>query len=278
LSVNPLTPTRPPNPNTTPISGTALLPVGKRPAVQSLGGCVHWNKNCLPKEQKMPAWNITDPTQPATLADGCLESPRARLALLDYLRLGPGRTLPTLLNRYRQLGPAAPTHAHGTLRNWSSKYDWPGRASAYDEIEDRRIQAEYSARRDSILQRGIALDCERVERLTSLYQKLAALVESDDALWTRNVRILHLGNDQVERVELRRFNGAIFSSLRAILADIAAETGGRINRHQPPLEPGFAHLNPSDYSFDCFTPQEKDEFLRLQEIFLTYPTLKSSNR
>jgi hypothetical protein len=216
----------------------------------------------------MPTWNPADPCELATSATGHHESTAAHQALLDFLRLGPGRSFPALLKRY-QLQKTAPTHSLGTLHNWSVLYAWSLRASAYDELEDERLQAEVRARRDAILQRRLALDFERIEFLASLFEKLNALAADEDVFWVRDVRLLHMPDGSDERVELRRFNGALVRSLRDILEDIARETGGRALSPRLPIAEEPA-LN-MDYSFDMLSPAERSEFLRLQNKIFDNP-------
>jgi len=210
------------------------------------------------------SWNISDPTQPAILDDGRAEPNRAHSAFLDYLHLGPGRTLPALLQQYQGLA-AAPTHSHGTLRNWSQKFEWTPRSARYDTADERRANAEYRARRAAIMQRGLTRDHERVENLTTLYEKLAALSRDEDALWLKDFKILRLPDGTFERVEIRRFNGDLIRQMRGLLDDIASETGGRLLRTEPqPSEAGESDPF-GKISFEVLTPDERKEFYRLYD-------------
>jgi hypothetical protein len=203
-------------------------------------------------------------------------SSRASQALLDYLHLGPARTIPALLQHYQTI-PSAPTHSYATLRKWSFLHDWPARAIAFDAIENQSQQDEFRARREALLQQGLALEHERIERLTAWLRKLDALVVDDEALWIKNVKVLHLENNRVERVEMRRFNAALIRQLRGLLEDIAAETGGRPARNLL-SRAGRAQGGPEkstyelgDFSLDVLTPEERAEFIRLQnKIFSTF--------
>jgi hypothetical protein len=130
-----------------------------------------------------------------------------------------------------------------TLKAWSAKYDWVARAELYDaEIE--RIKNE---RRREIMESGLALDHERVERLKGLanflldeIEKTAPPVrvideEGNEGLvdgeryrvWLPDVKQIGSG-ETAERVDIERYNSAIFSDLRGILDDLAKETGGRV--------------------------------------------------
>lgn len=221
--------------------------------------------------QLVATWNVSNPAEPAIMENGRPESPLANQVLCDYLRLGPGRTFPTLLERYRQLDPA-PTHSLGTLHNWSQRYSWAERVARYDTLENERLQAEEQTRRAAILHRGLALEYERIDQLTSLFQKIKTIATDEEAFWITDIKFVRQPDGSQERVETRRFNGALVRSLRGLLDDIASETGGRPLRlpvRSAPDEPAEPAYKPEDFSFDVFTPEECDEFIRLETKFLS---------
>ena len=184
-------------------------------------------KSHLPESSRPSiSWDTHNPDQPAIHDDGRREPRRANQALLDYLHLGPGRTIPALLHRY-QMNPFPPTRSMLSLRQWSSRYQWPQRVAAFDEIENREVQAKYHFERNAILRSGVALEHERVEYLGALYKRLSSFIQSEDVFWTKHVKAVNLGQGQVERYEWRRFNGDLVRYLRGLLRDIAHETGGR---------------------------------------------------
>lgn len=207
-------------------------------------------------------WDSADPALPAIRQDGRPEPARANRALLDYLRLGPARTIPDLHAGYRAQ-PNPPTASYETLRFWSADYEWTRRAAEYDQLEEKRLKAETAARRASILQTGFALDHERVRFLNLLFEKLSALLEDENALWINDVKSVYLGEGQFERVETRRFNDDLIRLLRALLADLASETGGR---QLPPPAPEPAPkpaLEWEKYSLEALTSEERTELIRL---------------
>lgn len=205
------------------------------------------------------------------------------LACNDYLRMGPGRSLPKLLAQYAEIGQdQPPTTSIGTLKAWSVRYEWQDRADLYDaEIEAEKQasakgeQRKAAARRKEIMQEGAALDYERVAKLKKVAAELEAQIfyepEPDsDALrllgiaglveqahetrdpeelsriarlilerldpndpknkfpnlWARDVKGLAGGRS----VDVVRFNSSLLAEYRAVLAEIAAETGGRRQR------------------------------------------------
>lgn len=177
------------------------------------------------------------------------ETGRSAQACNDYLRLGPGRSLRILWERYitgkDKILP--PTSNFQTLKNWSAKYGWVARAELYDAEKE---QAK-NERRKEIMESGLALDYERVESLKELAAFLigeiekTVAVQGDDGgsdktaesgsgerfrVWLPDVKQIGSG-EHAKRVDIERYNSAIFSDLRGVLDDLAKETGGRIARH-----------------------------------------------
>lgn len=205
------------------------------------------------------------------------------LACNDFVRMGPGRSLPKLASQYAEMHQTTPpTLSLHTLKKWSTDYGWQERAELYDaEIEaqaqavEKERQRQRAARRASIMQDGVALDYERVAKLKLLAAELEAQIfyqptydpdalrllridgligeaeETGDPdelseiarrilarldpndpknkypnLWAHDVKGLAGGRT----VEVVRFNTALLAEYRAVLAEIAAETGGRRQR------------------------------------------------
>jgi len=115
-----------------------------------------------------------------------------------------------------------------TLKGWCARYAWQARADLYDaQIERRKTE-----RAERIMQSGLALDHERVQKL----KRLARVVEgqlyeqAEDgryrSIWLPDVKQIGSG-DNAERVDLEKFNAAIIEEFRGVLDDLAKETGGR---------------------------------------------------
>lgn len=165
------------------------------------------------------------------------ESSKAIQACNDWLRMGPGRSLAELHRRYTeydtntQLDP--PTQVYTTLRNWSSRYDWPNRAEAWDADAEERKTAAYNV----AMKTGLALDHERVNTLRRLAQFLEDQLYEQGVdgsfhnVWLPDVKVVGYGDD-AEVVEIERFNAAIIRELRGTLDDIAKETGGRVAKSE----------------------------------------------
>lgn len=160
------------------------------------------------------------------------EGSPAVIACNDYLRMGPGRSLQKLCEWYRSGTEVPPTKRLNTLKKWSQFYGWQARAEIYDAI----IEAEKNAHRRSIMASGLALDYERVVKLKELtglllgevytVDKLGITQLVQDNVWLPDVKQIGSG-EYAERVDITRFNAAIFEQVRGLLDDLAKETGGR---------------------------------------------------
>ena len=160
----------------------------------------------------------------------------------DWLRLGAGRSLPRLLERYTEVDQdIPPTRSIATLKSWSSRYEWQKRADTYDaELERRKNE-----RRQEVMDSGLALDFERTDELKRLAHFLIDQIyeQGKDGdyhnIWLPDVKQIGSGKD-AERIDIERFNAAIISELRGVLDDLAKETGGRKQKHEMMGEGGGA--------------------------------------
>jgi hypothetical protein len=97
-----------------------------------------------------------DPSAWETLAQRDGETAKAHAAFLDYVLMGPGRSLRKLYAKYRQRiasgSPAEkpPTRRVKTLFEWSVKHDWQTRLAAFNDERDRRDQEAWEARRKAV--------------------------------------------------------------------------------------------------------------------------------
>lgn len=166
------------------------------------------------------------------------ESNNAILACNDWLRLGPGRSIPKLLNSYQQKSVtvgnfAAPSTSYKTLNTWSYKFQWSARA----EIFDASYEALVNAERQAEINYGLSLDYERIRKLKRMADLLEdQLYERDSEgnlinLWVADVKQIGSGKD-AEQVDIERFNSPLITQLRGVLDDIAKEVGGRIAKSE----------------------------------------------
>jgi hypothetical protein len=157
------------------------------------------------------------------------ESDNAVIACNDWLRLGTGRTLPDLLQKYRDIPQnTAPTQSINTLQSWSKNFDWAERATAYDAD----YEALKNAERQAVMNYGTALDYERVRRLKRLADFLERQIYEQGTegdyhnVWLPDVKQVGSG-EFAERVDIERFNSALLSEYRSTLDDLAKEVGDR---------------------------------------------------
>lgn len=166
------------------------------------------------------------------------ETDTAIAACNDWLRLGPGRSIPALLAMYQDKVKiirnfAPPSTSPKTLGAWSSKFKWPDRAAVFD-VQWDAIQNEERARE---LNMGLALDYERVRRLKQLADFLEGQLyeRTTDGkfpnIWNPDVKSVGAGED-MEIVEIERFNAALIREYRETLNDLAKEVGGRIQKQE----------------------------------------------
>ncbi len=173
--------------------------------------------------------SVDSDLQPLSGIRNAGETDIAVLACNDFLRLGPGRTIPALGHHYLTLkGQEPPTRSYGTLQTWSYKHLWTKRAASYDVQYD-----EYkTAMSQSALETGVALVWERVNRLKMLEEKLLDLIfgneqEGQEAkLFLEDWKQTGSG-EFAETHKLERFNSTLVDQYRKILDDLAQETGGR---------------------------------------------------
>lgn len=154
--------------------------------------------------------------------------------------MGPGRSLPALLNKYNESQQkSAPTQSLATLQKWSSKFGWAERAVEFDG----NWEAIKTAERAAELNHGLSLDYERIRKLKRLSDFLEAQIyelsppdpatgrQSYYNVWVPDVKVVGTG-DNAEVVDIERFNSALFTQYRETLNDLAKEVGGRVQKQE----------------------------------------------
>ena len=165
------------------------------------------------------------------------ESDAAVTACNDWLRMGSGRKISALFEKYQETRINTKGFELNTLYNWSRSFEWTERATAFDVTWEARKNAE----RQAELEYGLALDYERVRKLKRLADFLEGQIFERSApdkvtgvqtyhnLWVPDVKVVGQGEDR-EAVEIERFNAALLREYRETLNDLAKEVGGRIQR------------------------------------------------
>lgn len=76
----------------------------------------------------------------------------AEEAFADYVAMGADRSLAALCARYQNETNPVPTRRIGTLKNWSTTYNWQARiASAVTEAAERKLQEAAELDADTFL-------------------------------------------------------------------------------------------------------------------------------
>lgn len=171
------------------------------------------------------------------------ETGKAKRAFLDYVGLGPNRTLKMLLEQYRNPElytqdnyrdkNAPPTRQLATLKNWSSAYNWVERSGTVTDKQAEIILHEQEIALAEAMKHTYASVAKRIEALNDIAEQL----------------VEHIQDQGVTRVVLKVAKGRIaeevqvdvlaINALRGILEDLARETGGRAKniRHRLPDGP-----------------------------------------
>lgn len=94
---------------------------------------------------------------------------------------------------------------------------------------DQRVQEWQEEQVKQGMREGLALDHYRVEELKGIFDRLKRELEANDALWLEDKKQLGKG-EQMEIIDIVRYNTSLINDLRGVLDDLAQETGGRIRR------------------------------------------------
>lgn len=182
------------------------------------------------------------------------ESDRAVQALNDYLRMGPGRSLSKLLQRYaKSRKTTQPTDSLNTLRKWHELFEWQSRSSEYDAASER----DKNARRQKVFDTGLAQDHARVTELKKLagflkgeiYETNTVVADDDEEedapvvepifknpkVWLKDIKIVGSGEDAYP-VTIYRFNSQLIDQYRGVLDDLAKEVGDRRQKLEHKVE------------------------------------------
>ena len=187
-------------------------------------------------------WNRFDPAQRATRDNGKPETKRANQALRDYLYMGAARSLRKLIEMYAN-SANPPTRSWNSISSWSAGFAWVARAERFDEIQREKAQAEYDARRREIMETGLALDHERVEKLKRLHAQLDEYLKREDLVWLKDSKSIRVGTSlkmsedgklssvgDYEVIDTITFNAALIGKYLETIEALAAETGGRVRK------------------------------------------------
>lgn len=192
----------------------------------------------------MTYWNQDAPLEKAISDAGWRESKRANHAFRDYALMGAARSLANLCQKYTNQLPGIHhlpvTKSLATLKKWSQTFAWVERSERFDALQAEKTKLEYETRRDQIMQAGLALAHERIDKLTTIFNRLYEDFQEEQNLWLPDKK----GIGQAENftvVDIVRFNAQIVDQMRGALDDIAREVGGRVKVEK--VESSVLNLN-----------------------------------
>lgn len=152
------------------------------------------------------------------------ETVNARQAYHDFYALGPQRSIPKLFKTYQAQGlDNAPSKYIDTLKRWSYKFGWYNRVAAQNaEV----AKAQFEAIKARAVEAGYAHWPTRVRDLVELAELLLDEIKTEDKRWLPDVKQIGSGED-IERIDIVRFNSPLIEQFRKTLDDISAELGER---------------------------------------------------
>jgi len=167
------------------------------------------------------------------------ESERANMALIDYVVMGPARTLAKLMAEYRAqaaTGRQPPTTRIATIKSWSSKYRWQARLAIIIAAEKDAALTDYAERQAAFRDRAWR-DHEKVGELfdkimdrAPAYLDTRVVKQGRPALKDAKGNIVDRGE---ARVVTTRLNTADAVRLRKLGLDLG-ETGAAVESKEPP--------------------------------------------
>ena len=143
------------------------------------------------------------------------------IACNDYLRMGPARNIAGL-HRIYQKDPLY-SRALSSLYHYSWDYGWAARADEYDT----RLETAKNKVAEEVLTTGLSLSYTRIKKLKRLAQLLEEEIARPGRLYITDTKQIGTGK-YAREVSTIRFNSALIEQYRAVMDDIAKETGGRI--------------------------------------------------
>jgi len=160
------------------------------------------------------------------------ETARAKRAFLDYLSMGPDRSLKKLCTMYRndpytEAGGsnAPPTRQQKTIYAWSSAYNWVERAK---QVTDQQLDIILHEQRRALAEaykERLAQPAERIKVLNEIAEMIVDYL-TEHRLMSTVIKQVGAGK-QTRMVEEHKMDVAAIQALRGLLDDLAKETGGR---------------------------------------------------
>lgn len=176
------------------------------------------------------------------------ETARAKRAFLDYLAMGPDRSLVKLCKMYRKPpyteaggNNAPPTRQQKTIYTWSSAYNWVERVK---QVNDQQLEVILHEQRRALAaayHERLAQPAERIKVLNEIAEMIVDYL-TEHKLMSVTIKQVGAGK-QTRMVEENKMDVAAIQALRGLLDDLAKETGGRPKnvKHEHEVEGEVTH-------------------------------------
>jgi hypothetical protein len=160
------------------------------------------------------------------------ETAKAKRAFLDYLAMGPNRSLTKLCKMYREPpyteaggSNPPPTRQQKTIYAWSSAYNWVERVK---QVTDQQLEVILHEQRRALAQAYHERLAQPAERIKTLNQIAEMIVDHLVENKLMSVVVKQVGSGKNTRmVEENKMDVPAIQALRGLLDDLAKETGGR---------------------------------------------------
>jgi len=162
------------------------------------------------------------------------ETAAAKQGFLDYLAMGPGRSLRKLYEEYRDpkkykqdmnSSEAPPTRQLSTIQMWSSAYNWVKRVN---RVTDEQIDTIFREQKRALAEASLEQFASPAARIKALNQIAEMLLEYLIDVGLIKTVIKQVGSGKNTRMkEEKSVDTQAIQAFRGVLEDLAKETGGR---------------------------------------------------
>lgn len=163
------------------------------------------------------------------------ETARAKKAFLDYLQLGPARSIRQLVEMYRDPDiynqepgnpDSPPTRQAKRIQLWSAAFNWQSRVNKVRDDQINKMLEEQNKHLAESLQFKYASVANRIDVLNEMAELLVDHARATN-LQTKIIKQVGSGKN-VKMVEEVQTDALTITAIRGLLSDLAAETGARV--------------------------------------------------
>lgn len=205
----------------------------------------------MTEETQKIYWDAEDPLKPV---EG--ETSAANAALIEYARMGYGRGLKPLREKFSKMDDP-PTKSYATIVNWSSKLDWVARVERWEEIERKRDELVWRERRDELRQKEWANFDRLQDIITEILKDVPKFIGRKEKVIDKgkpevidaNGRQIHAGKPEVKVITLE-LDGSLLIRFIKTASEIGRRAAEMDQNYMAKLmnEIDFAKLSPEQVS------------------------------